>query len=223
MIPAAFFPFILGLPMLTGLAAVYPWIERRFTKDNARHNLLQRPRDVPVRTSLGAMAITYFMVLLLSAANDVLAEKFDISLNATTWMGRIGLLVLPPLVYAITYRICLGLQHADREVLAHGVETGIIKRLPHGEFIELHQPLGPVDDHGHPIPLTYQGAAVPKKMNKLGSAGRPVTGTLLSPDPIEETKALEAARSAQHNGHTNGHGNGEMGSHSDGPGSHSHG
>ncbi|MFC0113086.1 cytochrome bc1 complex cytochrome b subunit [Kibdelosporangium aridum] len=190
-IPAAFFPFVLGLPLLTGLAAVYPWIERKFTKDYAHHNLLQRPRDVPVRTSLGAMAITYFMVMLLSAANDVFAEKFDISLNATTWMGRIGLLVLPPLAYFITYRICLGLQRSDREVLAHGIETGIIKRLPHGEFIELHQPLGD-------RPLVYQGAAVPKKMNKLGSAGRPVAGTLLSPDPVEETKALEAAR---RNGH----------------------
>jgi ubiquinol-cytochrome c reductase cytochrome b subunit len=216
MIPAAFFPFMLGLPLLTGIAAVYPWIERKFTKDYAVHNLLQRPRDVPVRTSLGAMAITYFMVSLLSAANDVLADKFDISLNATTWMGRIGLLVLPPLAYAITYRLCLGLQRADREVLEHGVETGIIKRLPHGEFIELHQPLGPVDEHGHPIPLEYQGAAVPKKMNKLGSAGRPVVGTILRPDPVEETLALERARAELHNGHGNGHGNGEVG-----PGSHS--
>src|SRR3954447_22069372 len=60
-IPAPFFPFMAGLPVLTGLAAVYPWIERRFTKDYAHHNLLQRPRDVPVRTALGVMAITYFM------------------------------------------------------------------------------------------------------------------------------------------------------------------
>ncbi|MFC5287662.1 cytochrome bc complex cytochrome b subunit [Actinokineospora guangxiensis] len=197
-IPASFFPFMLGLPLLCGVAAVYPWIERRFTKDYAHHNLLQRPRDVPVRTSLGMMAITYFMVSLLSAANDVLAEKFFISLNATTWMGRIGLLVLPPLAYFITYRICLGLQRSDREVLEHGVETGIIKRLPHGEFIEVHQPLGPVDDHGHPIPLEYQGAAVPKKMNKLGSAGEPVQGSWLTPDPPEETAALARARAAQH-------------------------
>jgi ubiquinol-cytochrome c reductase cytochrome b subunit len=200
-IPAAFFPFILGLPLLGGVAMMYPWIERRFTKDYAHHNLLQRPRDVPVRTSLGMMAITYFMVSLLSAANDVLADKFNISLNATTWMGRIGLLVLPPLAYYITYRICLGLQRSDREVLEHGVETGIIKRLPHGEFIEVHQPLGPVDDHGHPIPLEYQGAAVPKKMNKLGSAGAPVQGSWLTPDPPEETLALARARAAQHGGH----------------------
>jgi len=197
-IPAPFFPFMLGLPLLTGVAAVYPWIEKKFTKDYAHHNLLQRPRDVPVRTSLGVMAITFFMVSLLSAANDVLAEKFDVSLNATTWMGRIGLLVLPPLAYAITYRLCLGLQRSDRMVLEHGVETGIIKRLPHGEFIEVHQPLGPVDDHGHPIPLEYQGASVPKKMNKLGSAGAPVAGSLLRPDPPEETAALAKARAAQH-------------------------
>jgi ubiquinol-cytochrome c reductase cytochrome b subunit len=197
-IPAAFFPFMAGLPLLIPLALLYPWIERRFTKDYAHHNLLQRPRDVPVRTSLGAMAITYFMVSLFSAANDVFALKFNISLNATTWMGRIGLLVLPPLAYYFTYRWCLGLQRSDRAVLEHGVETGIIKRLPHGEFIEIHQPLGPVDEHGHPIALEYQGSPVPKKMNKLGSAGEPVSGSLLTPDPPAETAALARARAAQH-------------------------
>ncbi|MER5266717.1 cytochrome bc complex cytochrome b subunit [Actinosynnema sp. NPDC002837] len=193
-VPAPFLPFLLGLPLLTGLAAVYPWIERKMTKDYAHHNLLQRPRDVPVRTSLGAMAISYFMVLLLSGGNDIIAMKFDISLNAMTWMGRIGMLLVPPLAYFITYRICIGLQRADREVLEHGVETGIIKRLPHGEFIEVHQPLGPVDEHGHPLPLAYQGASVPKKMNKLGSAGHPVPGSFLTPDPQEETAALSRAR-----------------------------
>jgi ubiquinol-cytochrome c reductase cytochrome b subunit len=186
--------------MLVPLALVYPWIERKLTKDHAHHNLLQRPRDVPVRTSLGVMAITYFMVTLLSAANDVLADKFHISLNATTWMGRIGLLILPPIAYYITYRLCLGLQRSDRQVLEHGVETGIIKRLPHGEFIEIHQPLAGVDDHGHPIALEYQGTPIPKKMNKLGSAGEPVVGSLLRPDPPEETAALARARAAEHGG-----------------------
>ncbi|SFR23893.1 menaquinol-cytochrome c reductase cytochrome b subunit precursor [Lentzea waywayandensis] len=193
-IPGAFLPFILGLPLLTGIAAVYPWIEKKMTKDYAHHNLLQRPRDVPVRTALGWMAITYFMVLLLMGGNDIFAYKFDISLNLTTWMGRIGMLILPPIAYFVAYRICIGLQRGDREVLEHGVETGIIKRLPHGEFIEIHQPLGPVDDHGHPIPLAYQGASVPKKMNKLGSAGHPVAGSTWSPDPVEETVALENAK-----------------------------
>ncbi|MDX1892554.1 cytochrome b, partial [Mycolicibacterium sp. 050158] len=71
--------------------------------------------------------------------------------------------------------------------------------LPHGAYIELHQPLGPVDDHGHPIPLHYQGAALPKRMNKLGSAGAPGTGSFLYPDPEGEHNALvHAAHAAEH-------------------------
>jgi ubiquinol-cytochrome c reductase cytochrome b subunit len=143
------------------------------------------------------MAITFYMVLLISSANDWFAYFFDVSLNATTWMGRIGLLVLPPIAYWATYRICLGLQRADRAVLEHGVETGTIKRLPHGEFVEVHQPLAGVDAHGHPIPLEYQGAPVPKRMNQLGSAGAPVAGSLLTPDPVEETRALERAKAQE--------------------------
>lgn len=202
-VPAVFFPGAIGMPLLIGLLLMYPWIERKLSKDTAHHNLLQRPRDVPVRTSLGIMALTFFAVIMLSGFNDIIAFAFDISLNATTWAGRIGVLLAPPIAYYITYRICLGLQRADREVLEHGVETGIIKRLPHGEFIEIHQPLGPVDDHGHAIPLEYQGASVPKKMNKLGSAGHAVAGSTWSPDPVEETIALERARA-------NGHGNGKV-------------
>jgi ubiquinol-cytochrome c reductase cytochrome b subunit len=207
-IPATFWPTALFLPLIFVAAGVYPYLERKFTGDNALHNLLQRPRDVPVRTSLGMMAIAFYMVLLISSANDWFAYFFDLSLNATTWMGRIGLLVIPPIAYWVTYRICLGLQRSDRAVLEHGVETGIIKRLPHGEFIEVHQPLGGVDAHGHAIPLEYQGAPVPKRMNQLGQAGAPVPGSLLTPDPPEQTAALEkaqreaqAAEAALHAGH----------------------
>ncbi|MFD0362003.1 cytochrome bc complex cytochrome b subunit [Nocardia sp. GCM10030253] len=198
------------------LLITYPWIEKRLTKDTVAHNLLQRPRDVPVRTAIGAMVIAFYVVLTLSCVNDILAYKFDISLNATTWIGRIGILIAPPIAYFIAYRICLGLQRADRAVLEHGVETGVIKRLPHGEYIEIHQPLGPVDEHGHPIPLEYQGAPVPKKMSKLGAAGKPGTGAFLRADPWqesernlaveheEERKQLAVLRRYQEQ--TNGHG-----------------
>lgn len=107
-------------------------------------------------------------MLYISGGNDLIAKAFDISLNAMTWGGRIALLVLPPLAYVAAYRICLGLQRHDREVLEHVVATGITKRLPTGAFIEVHQPLGPVDEHGHGA-LSYAGAPVPKKMNRLGA------------------------------------------------------
>ncbi|MET9214963.1 MULTISPECIES: cytochrome bc1 complex cytochrome b subunit [unclassified Nocardia] len=195
-------PAVVWVALIMGLVftllIAYPWIEKRLTGDTtAHHNLLQRPRDVPVRTAIGAMAIAFYVVLTLSCVNDIIALKFDISLNATTWIGRIGVLLLPPLAYFVAYRFCIGLQRGDRAVLEHGIETGVIKRLPHGEYIEVHQPLGPVDDHGHAIPLEYQGAPVPKKMNKLGSAGKPGTGSFLRPDPKAESDAYFANEHAE--------------------------
>jgi ubiquinol-cytochrome c reductase cytochrome b subunit len=212
---------IMGL--VFGLLTVYPFLEKMFSGDRAHHNLLQRPRDVPVRTAIGAMAIAFYMVLTLSAMNDVLAYKFHVSLNATTWIGRIGMIVLPPFVYFITYRWAIGLQRSDRAILEHGIETGIIKRLPHGAYIELHQPLGPVDDHGHPVPLEYQGAPVPTKMNALGSGGSPGSGSFLTADPASENAALSQAHHAaelraltalrEHQDGSNGSSNGQNGQH----------
>jgi ubiquinol-cytochrome c reductase cytochrome b subunit len=182
-IPPLFWPAVVGLGALTTVPMFYPWIESRRTKDKSIHNLLQRPRDNPERTGIGAMAFTFFLVATLSGGNDVIADKFHISLNAMTWAGRIGLLTLPPLAYFLAVRICLGLQQHDREVLAHGVETGIIRRLPNGQFIEVHQPLGPVDDHGHPIPLEYGGWVVPKKMNRVGALAPAIKGFFF---PVEK-------------------------------------
>ncbi|OZM71360.1 cytochrome b, partial [Amycolatopsis antarctica] len=208
LIPPVFFAGAIGIAVLIGALISYPWLERKLSGDRAHHNLLQRPRDVPVRTSIGAMALAFFVVITLSSFNDIIALEFSISLNVMTWAGRIGVLLLPPLAYYITYRICIGLQRGDREVLEHGVETGIIKRLPHGEFIEIHQPLGPVDEHGHPLGLAYQGAAVPKKMNQLGSAGHAVPGSWVTADPAEDAIALHGANGNGHNGNGSGAANG---------------
>ncbi|MBY8861736.1 cytochrome bc complex cytochrome b subunit [Nocardia sp. CA2R105] len=187
---------LMGLVFMVLIA--YPWIEKRLTGDGVHHNLLQRPRDVPVRTAIGAMALAFYLVLTLACVNDIIALKFDISLNATTWIFRIGLLTAPPIAYFLAYRMCLGLQRADRAVLEHGIETGVIKRLPHGEYIEVHQPLGPVDGHGHPIPLEYQGATVPKKMNKLGWAGKPGAGSFLRADPAGQAAEQTTYDNEQH-------------------------
>lgn len=192
-IPAIFWVAVM-LGILVVLLFAYPFIEKKITGDDAHHNLLQRPRDVPVRTSIGVMALVFYFLLTLSGGNDLFAYHFQISLNAMTWVGRIGLIVLPPVAYFVTYRLCIGLQRSDREVLEHGIETGIIKQLPNGAFIEVHQPLGPVDDHGHPIPLPYAGAKVPKQMNELGFSGHPGRGSLIKPDDpsiVERHSAIE--------------------------------
>jgi quinol---cytochrome-c reductase cytochrome b subunit len=95
-------PAAVGAAMIMGivfvLLTIYPFLEKRSSGDTAHHNLLQRPRDVPVRTGIGAMAIAFYLVLTLGTMNDIIALKFHISLNATTWVGRIGMVVLPPII-----------------------------------------------------------------------------------------------------------------------------
>ena len=143
------------------------------------------------------MALVFFLILTISGGNDHVAHFFQISLNAMTWFGRIGLIVLPPLAYVITYRLCVGLQRSDREVLEHGIETGIIKKLPNGAFVEIHQPLGPVDEHGHPIPLEYAGAPVPKQLNQLGFADSETIGAF-RPAELDVTERVRDAVQEHH-------------------------
>ncbi len=138
LIPGLIIPGII----FTGMA-LYPFIESWITGDKREHHLLDRPRNAPNRTALGAMSITFMLVTLINGGNDLLATHFDLSINQIMWFSRIGVIVLPPLAFVITKRICLSLQRADRELALHGKETGRLVMLPHGEFIEVHEPLSP--------------------------------------------------------------------------------
>jgi ubiquinol-cytochrome c reductase cytochrome b subunit len=189
-LPAVFWPGVVGMGLSVLLPLAYPIIERRFTKDRAHHNLLQRPRDFPARTGLGVMIMAIWIIGVVTGGNDVFAERFDISLNAMTWAARIGIVVVPIALYYLTYRICLGLQQHDREVLAHGIETGILMRDPEGRFYEVHQPLAEPDEHGHTA-IEYGGAPVPKKMNRVGAL-EPTTKGFFR--PIEEPSENGGAR-----------------------------
>ena len=70
-------------------------------------------------------------------------------------------------------------------------------RMPQGEFIEVHQPLGEIGEDGHAIPLEYAGAKVPSKVNQLGVAGRPPQGALKS-DPENEARLLDDTAADKH-------------------------
>jgi len=45
------------------------------------------------------------------------------------------------LAFIIAKRTCLSLQRKDRSIALHGRESGRIVRLPHGEYIEVHEAL----------------------------------------------------------------------------------
>ena len=136
LIPALIVPGIL----FTGMA-LYPFIESWITGDKREHHLLDRPRNVPNRTALGVMSITFVLISLINGGNDIFATIFDLSINQIMWFSRISIFILPPLAFVITKRLCLSLQRADRELVLHGRETGRLLRMPNGEFVEVHEPI----------------------------------------------------------------------------------
>ncbi len=136
-----FIPAVIVPGLLFTILGVYPFIEQWATGDRREHHLLDRPRNVPVRTGLGVMAISFYVILLAAGANDILAIAFHLSINAITETFRVLIFIVPPLAYEVTKRICLGLQLRDRETVLHGRETGILLRLPGGGVVELLEPL----------------------------------------------------------------------------------
>jgi ubiquinol-cytochrome c reductase cytochrome b subunit len=136
LIPGLIVPGII----FTGMA-LYPFIESWMTGDKREHHLLDRPRNAPNRTALGVMSITFMLVALINGGNDILATTFDLTINQMMWFTRIGIFVLPPIAFVVTKRLCLSLQRADRELVLHGRETGRLVMMPHGEFVEVHEPI----------------------------------------------------------------------------------
>ena len=133
---------------------LYPWIEQWATGDRREHHLLDRPRNVPTRTGLGVMAITFYLLLLISGGNDIIASQLHLSINDITNTLRLLVFVAPPLAFMVAKRICLGLQRKDREKVLHGRETGTIYRTETGEFFEVHAPL---DEYSRWTLVQYEG------------------------------------------------------------------
>jgi ubiquinol-cytochrome c reductase cytochrome b subunit len=136
-----FIPALLPLGLVFTGAALWPFLEQWITGDKREHHINDRPRNAPTRTALGIAVVAFWGVLWAEGANDVIAQHFDISLYTVTWIARIAVFVVPILAYIITKRICLGLQRKDIHMMEHGMETGIIRQLPSGEFIEETRPL----------------------------------------------------------------------------------
>ncbi|MFB9461421.1 cytochrome bc1 complex cytochrome b subunit [Streptomyces cinereospinus] len=173
LVPGVFLPFAL-FPLILAAIGVYPFLEAWITGDRREHHVLDRPRNAPVRTGLGVAWLTLYVVCLIGGGNDIVATHLHLSINAITWFVRIAFFAAPVLAFVVTKRICLGLQRRDRDQVLHGRETGTLKRLPHGEYAEVHAPLTQAQRHT----LTQHEQPPPYEIGPRVDAGgvrRPVT------------------------------------------------
>ena len=200
-------PFAVPLTLILGGAAFWPFFEQWATGDKSWHNINDRPRNAPVRTGIGMAVIVFYGVLWAEGANDVLSDFLQVPLYTITWISRVLIFVGPVLAFVVTRRICLGLQRKDKESLLHGYETGIIRQLPNGEFIEVHKP---VNEEGRAV---LEAKKVPALMPAPSSEDANGVPASTSPGVLGKFRATANRAFAETipieaDGHGNGHGSG---------------
>jgi ubiquinol-cytochrome c reductase cytochrome b subunit len=199
--------------ILTGLA-LWPFLEQWITGDKREHHVNDRPRNAPTRTAIGIAGITAYGIFWAEGANDVIADHLYISLYLTTEIARYAIFIGPAVAYFVTKRICLGLQRKDLHLVEHGVETGIIRQLPSGEYIEETRPLNEeelaklgIEDRERPALPVGAGAAgepdvpPPGLRGGLGKLRERLNKVVTESVPLD-------GHGNGYGGHGNGHGNG---------------
>lgn len=123
------------------LVALYPFIEAWITGDKREHHILDRPRNAPTRTGIGAAGVTFYAVMWAAASSDLMATHFQLSLEGVIHALQAAFIFGPIIAYLCAKRIAIALQKKDRSIALHGYETGRIVRLQGGEFVEVHKPV----------------------------------------------------------------------------------
>jgi ubiquinol-cytochrome c reductase cytochrome b subunit len=114
-----FYPAVL-LPGITFvLLYAWPFLEARFARDHEVHHLLDRARDHPLRTALGAAALSFYTVLFFAASNDLMAKWLSFPVGTITWVFRVLLLVLPAVVGYVTHRLMTALAQSRADRFKH--------------------------------------------------------------------------------------------------------
>ena len=147
-LPAVLFP---GLTFT--LFYLWPFIESRVTGNRHLHHLLERPRDRPLHTAVGAVGVSFYFMLFAASSTDVLANFTQISLNTVLWFFRFAIFVIPAVVGLVTWSIC-------REMAGlHGIgkrkRSVVVTRSATGEYATEITPPRPGDGHEelHPAPV----------------------------------------------------------------------
>ncbi|MDQ1576340.1 MAG: ubiquinol-cytochrome c reductase cytochrome b subunit [Microbacteriaceae bacterium] len=132
---------LIVIGVFIALVMFYPFIESWITGDRREHHILDRPRNAPTRTAIGAAGVTFYAGLWAAASSDLIATHFMLTIEGVIHAIQAIVVLGPFVAFFIAKRVCLALQKKDRSIALHGYESGRIVRLPGGEYIEVHERL----------------------------------------------------------------------------------
>ena len=90
-----FFPGLLLPGIVFGVIYTWPWLDKRIYADYGEHNLLDRPRDKPLRTAVGVAALLFFADLTLASATDVIGNALGVSFELLIEILQYGSFIGP--------------------------------------------------------------------------------------------------------------------------------
>ena len=131
LVPTPFWGGALFPLVVFGVMYSWPWFERRVTKDYRQHDLLDRPRDNPWRTAVGAAFFTWVFEVFFAGVSDRIFYRLGIDYEAQVWFWRFALWILPILVYLLVKRICEELRATEVHPL-RGFTGAVVERTPDG-------------------------------------------------------------------------------------------
>jgi ubiquinol-cytochrome c reductase cytochrome b subunit len=144
LVPNPFWGGIL-FPVLVMMALIaWPWLEQRFTRDRRPHNVLDRPRDAPVRTAIGSGFLVWVAMIFAFGAADRVYVFLGIPYETQLWFFRVAIWIVPILLGVVIYRLCRALKEKeeverDQEAAARSAPPS---PRPEGSFPRRAEPGG---------------------------------------------------------------------------------
>jgi ubiquinol-cytochrome c reductase cytochrome b subunit len=113
--------------VVLAVLATFPWVERRLTGDRRVHNLADRPRHAPNRTAFGVAFLSWVFLIFVFGAADRIFVLWGLSYDTQLLMFRIGIWVVPLILFFVVRRVCRELRASDlleedQERAEHAVE-----------------------------------------------------------------------------------------------------
>ncbi len=132
-VPNPFWGGVLFPTVVFAVLFAWPWLEREFTGDVRRHDLLDRPRDRPLRTAIGAAFLSWVVIIFAVGSTDRLFVGLHISYSGQIDFWRVGVWVLPIIVFFATRAACGALQRSGAHPLRSWQGT-VVRRSAGGRL-----------------------------------------------------------------------------------------
>jgi ubiquinol-cytochrome c reductase cytochrome b subunit len=143
-VPNPFFGGVLFPGLVFALLYALPWLDRRFiSRDRARHDLLERPRDNPRRTALAAAVFSAVAVVFAAGSVDRLFFQFGFGYEGAIWFFRGAFFAVPAIVFVITRRLCVELANEEAHPLRSWRGHVVVRNAEGGFDSVVEEPCAP--------------------------------------------------------------------------------